>query len=359
MNSLGTLFKVSSFGESHGSHVGCVIEGCPAGLSIDFTLIQHAVDKRKTAQNDFSSARKESDMVEIISGIFEGKTLGSPICILIKNEDANSTDYEALKDVFRPGHADASYFQKYTHRDYRGGGRSSIRVTAPLVAAGEIARQLLAHYFNFEIITYVSQIGTVVLTEENELPFTKTDIEQSSVKCPDEKVSAAMLEFIEACRLSGDTLGGAITCVMRHIPAGIGEPIFGKLQAQLAHAMLSINTVKAFEYGDGIQSASMKGSEHNDNFIHQDNQIATVSNHHGGILGGISSGMDIRFKSYFKPISSIQQAQSTIDSNLKQTSIEIKGRHDVCAVPRAIPIVEAYAQIVLVDLFLQNKLSKI
>lgn len=359
MNLLGTLFKVISFGESHGSHVGCVLEGCPAGLYIDFSLIQNAVDKRKTAQNDFSSARKESDIVEIISGIFEGKTLGSPICILIKNEDAKSVDYEALKDVFRPGHADASYFQKYTHRDYRGGGRSSIRITAPLVAAGEIARQLLTHYFDFEIMTYVSQIGTVSLVEENAMQFTKTAIEQSSVKCPDAKISAAMLEMIDACKESGDTLGGAITCVVRHIPAGLGEPIFGKLQAQLAQAMLSINTVKAFEYGDGIQSASSKGSTHNDTFINQGNQIATLSNHHGGILGGISTGMDLRFKVYFKPISSIQQEQKSLNTNLAETSITIKGRHDVCAVPRAIPIVEAYTHIVLADLFLQNKLSKI
>ncbi|MBK7690724.1 MAG: chorismate synthase [Bacteroidetes bacterium] len=359
MNSLGTLFKVISFGESHGSHVGCVLEGCPAGLSIDFSLIQNAVDKRKTAQNNFSSARKESDTVEIISGIFEGKTLGSPICILIKNEDAKSADYETLKDVFRPGHADASYFQKYTHRDYRGGGRSSIRITAPLVAAGEIARQLLLQYFNYESLTYISQIGEIALDEKRSKEIKQENIDISEVKCPDEGASQAMLTLIEQVREQGDTIGGVITTVIRNVPPGIGEPVFGKLQAALAHAMMSINTVKAFEYGEGFQSAAMRGSEHNDAFISLDENIATETNHHGGILGGISTGMDIRFKVWFKPISSIQQEQKTLDMNLAETNISIKGRHDVCAVPRAIPIVEAYTQIVLVDLFLQNKLSKI
>ncbi len=359
MNSLGTFFKVISFGESHGSHVGCVIEGCPAGLVVDLAAMQHAVNKRKTAQNEFSSARKESDVVEVISGIFENKTLGSPICILIKNEDANSADYDALKDVFRPGHADASYFQKYHHRDHRGGGRSSIRITAPMVAAGDIARQLLLHYFNHESLTYVSQIGDIALDENICTEILQENIDASEVKCPDEKSSLAMLALIEQVRKDGDTLGGAITSVIRNVPPGLGEPIFGKLQAQLAHAMLNINTAKAFEYGEGFQSASMRGSEHNDAFINLDEIVTTESNHHGGVLGGISTGMEIRFTIWFKPISSIQSEQNTINTNLEKATIRVGGRHDVCAVPRAIPIVQAYSNIILADLFLQNKLSKI
>lgn len=357
MNSLGTIFKVTSFGESHGSHVGCIVEGCPAGLAIDIDLLQQAVDKRKTNQDNFSSARKESDSIEIVSGVFENKTLGSPICILIKNEDAKSADYDELKDKFRPGHADFSYHSKYTHRDHRGGGRSSIRITAPMVAAGELARQFLADYVDMEMLTYVSQIGNVILSEN--IQIEKSSIEKSSVKCPDENTTNEMLALIEKIKSEGDTLGGAISCIVKNIPAGLGEPVFGKLQAQLALAMLNINTVKAFEYGDGMHAASMKGSEHNDIFIKKENSIETETNHHGGILGGVSTGMDIRFKVFFKPISSIQKEQQIIDKDMKLTGIEIKGRHDVCAVPRAVAIVEAYTNIILADLFLHNKLSKI
>ncbi len=357
MNSLGTIFKVTSFGESHGSHVGCIIEGCPAGLEINIPLMQQAVNRRKTAQNAFSSARKEPDTIEIVSGIYENKTLGSPICILIKNENAVSKDYDHLKNIFRPGHADAGYHEKYKHRDHRGGGRSSIRITAPVVAAGELARQLAAYYFDIEILAYVSQIENIHLPENT--PVDKELIESSLVRCPDEKISDAMLDVIDKVRKQGDTLGGAVSCIVRNVPPGLGEPVYGKLQAVLSHAMLNINSVKAFEYGDGFHSAALKGSEHNDTFINTGNKISTGTNHHGGILGGISTGTDIRFKVYFKPISSIQKEQKTLDINLNKTSIEIKGRHDVCAVPRAVPIIEAYTSIVLADLFLQNKLSTI
>lgn len=355
MNSLGTLFKVTSFGESHGSHVGCIIEGCPAGLEINISLMQQAVDRRKTARNDFSSARKEPDTIEIISGIYEHKTLGSPICILIKNENAVSKDYDHLKNIFRPGHADASYHEKYKHRDHRGGGRSSIRITAPMVAAGELARQLITYYFDLEILAYVSQIENICLPENAVVD--KELIENSPVRCPDKNISDAMLDVIDHVRKEGDTLGGAVSCVVKNLPPGWGEPVYGKLQALLSHAMLNINSVKAFEYGDGFHSSTLKGSEHNDVFVNTGNKISTETNHHGGILGGISTGMDLRFKVYFKPISSIQKEQKTLDINLNETSIEIKGRHDVCAVPRAVPIVEAYTCIVLADLFLQNKLS--
>ncbi|MBK7040761.1 MAG: chorismate synthase [Bacteroidetes bacterium] len=355
MNALGNLFKVTSFGESHGALVGCVLEGCPAGLLLDIALIQKAVDKRKTGQHFYASARKETDTVRIVSGVFESKTLGTPIGILIQNENAQSADYDHLKNVYRPGHADAAYDMKYGYRDHRGGGRSSIRVTAPMVAAGEIARQLLCHYFPLETITYVTQIGNVTLGEPFEA--SQSAIQQSAVSCPDKATTEAMLQLIADTAEAGDTLGGAIRCIIKNLPAGIGEPIFGKLQAQLAHAMLNINTVKAFEYGTGTLSAGMKGSAHNDAFISDGNTISMESNRHGGILGGISTGMDIGFKVTLKPISSIQQTQRTINKQLQTASIQIGGRHDVCAVPRAIPIVEAYTYMVLADLWLHHKHS--
>lgn len=357
MNTLGNQFKVSSFGESHGAYVGSVIEGCPAGLRLNMKKIQEAVDKRKTNQTVFSSTRNESDQVQIISGVFEGITLGSPICILIKNEDARSSDYDELKNIFRPGHADFSYQTKYGIRDYRGGGRSSIRLTASMVAAGEIASQLLHHFFDYENLTYVSQIGNISMSEKTDIQ--KKWIDASVVKCPNEETTQKMLQIIEEAKQQGDTLGGAISCVLKNIPAGLGEPIFGKLQAQLAHAMMNINTAKAFEYGEGKASATMKGSQHNDLFFATEKQVKTQTNHHGGILGGISTGMDIYFSVYFKPISSIQQTQQTINQDLEETKIHIRGRHDVCAVPRAISIVEAYTHIVFADLFLQNQKSKL
>jgi len=291
--------------------------------------------------------------------MFEGKTLGSPITLLIQNEDARPADYEELKNTFRPGHADATYYQKYDFRDHRGGGRSSIRITAAMVAAGEVARQLLTYYSPVQMLTYVKQIGPITMTDDGDSAVTRDAIEKSAVKCPDQEASDAMLALIEQTKQEGDTLGGAISAVIHNLPAGFGEPVFGKLQAQLAHAMMNINSAKAFEYGEGIRSASLKGSEHNDAFVTKDNRIATATNHHGGILGGISSGEDIRFTVWLKPISSILHKQQSVSMNLEETAIEIKGRHDVCAVPRAIPIVEAYTYITLADMLLQNKLSKI
>lgn len=358
MNTLGHLFKVTSFGESHGEYVGCVIEGCPAGLILDVEKIQLAVDKRKTGKQDFASARNEADKVEIISGIFEGKTLGSPICILIKNKDAQSADYDALKNVYRPGHADYTMDVKYGHRDHRGGGRSSIRVTAPLVAAGEIANQLLQLQHGVDVIAYVCQIGKVQCELSGE-HFDKIKIEKSPVRCPNEFVSNEMIALIEKVKLEGDTLGGKINVQIKGLPVGFGEPLFGKLQASLAHAMMSINTVKGFEYGDGFLSAEKKGSENNDIFTMINGEVHTMTNHNGGILGGISNGMDINFSVAFKPISSIAKSQLTITKDGEKTQLEIKGRHDVCAVPRAIPIVEAYTSIILADAFLQHKLNKI
>lgn len=360
MNTLGTIFKVHSFGESHGEYVGCVIDGCPAGLKLDLQQIQLQVNRRKTATSDFASSRNEDDVVELISGVFEQVTIGSPICILIKNKDAKSSDYDALKHVFRPSHGDFTNEMKYGVRDHRGGGRSSIRITAPLVAAGEIANQLLKSYTNTNTIAYVSQIGNVSLEHKND--YTTLDlsqIERSSVRCPDELVTSKMLELIDKVKAQGDTLGGVISCVIQHVPIGLGEPVFQKLQSKLAAAMLSINTVKGFEFGSGFDSASMHGSKSNDLFAKQDEKIETTTNHSGGIQSGISNGMDIYFNVAFKPISSIQQKQKTVDKNGQAIELEIKGRHDVCAVPRAVPIVEAYTNIVLADAFLQHKISKL
>lgn len=358
MNSLGHQFNVSSFGESHGSHVGCVIDGCPAGLVLDHEAIQYQVDRRKTNQSSFSTTRHEEDQVEIISGVFESKTTGSPITILIKNKDARSTDYNALKDVYRPNHADFTNEKKYGFRDHRGGGRSSIRITAPLVAAGEIARQLISSQCDMNTSAYVSQIGHVAMNDSCD--YSSWDVKQineNEVRCPDTAVANQMKSLIEDVRLSGDTLGGVIICVVQKVPVGLGEPVFGKLQAMLAHAMLSINSVKGFEYGLGFDSASKKGSEYNDPFEQQNDLIRTSTNHSGGIQGGISNGMDIYFRVAFKPISSIQQTQQTINSQGETVQLNIGGRHDVCAVPRAVPIVEAYTNIVLADALLLSKLS--
>lgn len=358
MNALGTTFKVTSFGESHGDYIGCVIEGCPAGLSLDLTRIQQHVDRRKTNQSDFSSARQEEDIVQLVSGVYEGVTLGSPIAILIKNKDAQSSDYDHLKNIYRPGHADFTTQLKYGVRDHRGGGRSSIRITAALVAAGEIARQLLAHRLPINISAFVTQIGTVQW-QATDANYAQSQIEASPVRCPDTATSAQMLAHIEDIRAKGDTLGGVIQCEVKGLPVGLGEPLFGKLQAQLAHAMLNINTVKGFEYGEGFTAATMTGSEHNDAFSSNAQGILPASNHHGGILGGISTGMPITFRVAFKPISSIQQTQQTVNADGEQVSLRIEGRHDVCAVPRAVPIVEAYTAIVLADLYLQSKLNQL
>jgi len=359
MNTLGTHFKITSFGESHGSHVGCVIDGCPAGLAIDMDAIQQAVDRRKTNQSSFTSERKEKDIVDIISGLYQGITLGSPICILIRNEDAQSKDYEALKNVFRPSHADYTNQQKYGIRDERGGGRSSIRITAPLVAAGAIAKQLVQYYSSMEVTAFVRKIGSVALldTDYHQLDFTA--IEQNTVRCPDEVTAKKMIQHIEETKVSGDTLGGVIECVVRNMVVGLGEPIFGKLQSMLANAMMSINTVKGFEFGDGFDNANLKGSESNDAFTVENDLITTTTNHSGGIQGGISNGQDIVFRLAFKPISSISQKQNTVDNQHQKIELQIQGRHDTCAVPRAVPIVEAYTYLVLADAYILSKLSKI
>ena len=354
MNQLGRLFSVTSFGESHGAAVGCVIEGCPAGIPVNFDQIQYHVDRRKTGQHSFSSPRKESDKVQVLSGIFEGRTLGSPIALLIENADARSSDYDALQSVFRPGHADWTNQLKYGHRDHRGGGRSSIRITAPMVAAGAIARQLLQQVASIDFNVFVTQIGNVFT------PMIDADsdtIESSPLRCPDNEATQAMLSEITLCQEMGDTLGGKIHCCIKGVPAGWGEPVFNKVHAALGHAMLSINTVKGVSFGEGFDAARQRGSEHNDQFVYQEGQLKTATNKAGGILGGITTGAPIHMDIAFKPISSIQQKQSAAQLDGTITPLEIGGRHDVCAVPRAVPIVEAYIAIILADFYLHQQLQ--
>lgn len=356
MNALGQIFKVTSFGESHGEAVGCVIEGCPAGLHIDLDRIKRQLKRRSTAQSEFSSSRKEEDQIEWISGVYEGRTLGSPITILIRNTNAQSSDYDHLKNVFRPGHADFTNEMKYGFRDHRGGGRSSIRITAPMVVAGELALQLIQTYYPVEVIAFVSGIGKAQLEHDSDTDL--SIIDENPFRCPSPGLWKRFEHEVKDALQHGDTLGGRITCRIRHLPIGIGEPLFGKLHAVLAHAMFSINTVRGVEFGDGFTLSEKRGSEVKDEFISGVQGIQTETNHNSGIQGGISNGMPIEYHVAFKPISSIQQIQNTVDKEGNPTELLIRGRHDVCAVPRAVPIVEAYTQIVLADLILLSRFNQ-
>jgi chorismate synthase len=358
-NTLGDIFCVTSFGESHGPAVGCVIDGVPAGIALDMQAIQQEVNARKTGQAAYASARQEEDTVEILSGVFEGKTLGSPICIVIKNQDAKPKDYDALKDVFRPNHGDYTNHAKYGFRDHRGGGRTSIRVTAPLVAAGDIARQVLQHFSKAKVLSAVQSIGTLSDLSSGLASCDQQGIYNNRYRTTNDGNDAKLDELIEAYAANGDTLGGSISSAILNLEAGIGSPIFSKLNSKLGQAMLSINTVKAIEFGDGIAASVQNGSTHADEFGIADEQVVTTSNHSGGIQGGISNGMPVLFTTYFKPISSIKQPQSTVDSANTATTINIEGRHDVCAVPRAVPIVNAYIHIVLLNEVLKQQLAKI
>ncbi len=357
-NSFGEIFRITTFGESHGKAIGVVIDGCPAGLELDLNFIQQELDKRKPGQSAITTQRKESDTFEILSGVFEGKTLGSPIAITIKNEDQKPEDYTHLKEAFRPSHADFTYETKYGIRDYRGGGRASARETAARVIAGAIAKQLLKKE-GIEITAYVSSVGKIQLQKNyQQLDLSKTD--SNMVRCPDEETANAMIELIQETKTKGDTVGGIVTCVIQHTPVGLGEPVFDKLHADLAKAMLSINAVHGFEYGSGFAGAKMNGSEHNDVFEkNSKGEIVTQTNNSGGIQGGISNGMDIYFNVAFKPVATIMQTQTTVDKEGNETEIKGKGRHDPCVVPRAVPIVEAMAALVLADHLLRAKVSKI
>ena len=352
MNSVGQLFRLSTFGESHGTAIGGIVDGCPAGLSLDVKDIQKELDRRKPGQSSITTPRKESDTVQILSGLFEGKTTGAPISFLIPNEDQRTKDYSNLKEVYRPSHSDFTYDSKYGFRDFKGGGRSSARETANWVVAGAIAKQLL-HSVN--INAFVSSIGEEILMKPyQDLDFKQT--ENNLVRCPDAEVAIRMITAIEQAKAEGDSLGGTITCVAQGVPAGWGEPIFDKLHARLGQVMLSINAVKGFEYGSGFSGAKMKGSEHNDIFA---DGGKTTSNLSGGIQGGISNGMDIYFRVAFKPTATIKKEQSTINKKGETVKLQVEGRHDPCVVPRAVPIVEAMTAMVLADFYLLNKNAKI
>ena len=352
-NSFGKIFKISTYGESHGKAIGVIIDGCPSGIKIEELDIQKELDRRKPGQSKITTQRKESDSVQILSGVFNGKTTGSPISLFIKNKDQKSSDYDHISKAFRPSHADYTYHKKYKNRDHRGGGRSSARETANWVAAGAIAKKILKD-IGININAYVSKVGTV----EIEKAYTKLDLQNTEtniVRCPDKKYAEKFISIIDQARKNRDTVGGIISCVITGCPVGIGEPIFGKLHAELGKAMLSINAVKGFEYGSGFKGSEMYGSEHNDQFELKGDKIKTKSNYSGGIQGGISNGEDIYFNVAFKPVSTIMKDQSSVDSENNKVTVKGKGRHDPCVVPRAVPIVESMAANVLVDLYLQSK----
>ncbi len=351
-NTFGTLFKLTTFGESHGPAIGGIIDGCPAGLEIDFDAITAEMQRRKPGQSAIVTQRKEADSVQFLSGIFEGKTTGTPIGFTIQNTDQKSKDYSHIKDTYRPSHADFTFDKKYGHRDYRGGGRSSARETACRVVAGAIAKQLLS---DIKITAYVSSVGELSLDK----PYTDLDfseIEKNPVRTADKEMAVTMENHIKAIKKQGDTIGGTISCVIQQVPIGLGEPVFDKLHAQLGKAMLSINAVKGFEYGSGFQGTKLRGSEHNDRF---NPDGSTQTNHSGGVQGGISNGADIYFNVAFKPVATIIQSQETINSQGEIVEMMGKGRHDPCVVPRAVPIVEAMAALVIADFWLLNKLSKL
>jgi chorismate synthase len=362
-NTIGKLFSVTTFGESHGAGIGAIVDGCPAGLEISVSAIQKDLDRRKPGQSHITTQRKESDTVQIQSGIFEGKTLGTPISLFIPNDDARSKDYDHISDAFRPSHADYTYFVKYGLRDHRGGGRSSARATAAVVAAGAIAKQILRQA-EIQLAAFVSRVGMIQLQpaafhEGKEIEKIIAVAESNIVRCPDEKIADEMIALIERVRKDGDTVGGIVSCIIRNCPAGLGDPLFDKLQADLAKAMVTINAVHGFEYGSGFEGAVKRGSENNDAFYNEDGKIVTRTNYSGGIQGGISNGMDIYFNVAFKPVATIVQAQESVNEKGESVEVRGRGRHDPCVLPRAVPIVEAMAAIVITDHLLRNRAAKI
>lgn len=352
-NSFGKIFCLTSFGESHGSAIGGIVDGCPPGFEIDLTYIQNQLSRRRPGQSEISTKRNETDQVEFLSGIFDGKSTGTPIGFLIRNQDQKSSDYNALKDVYRPSHADFTYQAKYGIRDYRGGGRASARETIARVVAGSIA-ELVLKSLDVQIVAWVSRVGNIEM-KNSQGPYNRKEVDQNLVRCPDFVSAQLMEKAIESARDEGDSLGGIITCRIDGVPAGWGEPVFDKLHADLGKAMLSINAVKGFSIGSGFEAVSMKGSEHNDEFITTGSGVSTKTNHSGGIQGGISNGQPIWFQVAFKPVASISKSQETVDSNGNTQSLQIQGRHDPCVVPRAVPIVESMAALVLIDHWLRTK----
>lgn len=355
-NTFGKLFNITTFGESHGPAIGVIIDGCPAGLPIDEAFIQSELDRRKPGQSKITTQRKEDDTFKILSGVFEGKSTGTPLAIVIENQDQRSKDYSHIAETFRPSHADYTYETKYGNRDYRGGGRSSARETAARVAAGAVAKLLLNKY-GLQITAYVSQVGDIKAPHFNEMDLGTT--EENIVRCPDPATAERMIALIDQVRLDRDTIGGIVTCVVHNVPVGLGEPVFDKLHADLGKAMLSINAVKGFEYGSGFEGITLRGSQHNDEFYNDGGRIRTKTNYSGGIQGGISNGEDIYFNVAFKPVATIMQDQQTVSKSGNEATVSGKGRHDPCVLPRAVPIVEAMAALVLADFLLRDKVSRL
>jgi chorismate synthase len=359
-NSFGDVFRITTFGESHGEAIGVIIDGCPPNIAVDESFIQSELDKRRPGQSKITTQRKESDTASILSGVFEGKTTGTPLAMLIPNEDQRSKDYSHIKDKYRPSHADYTYQMKYGIRDYRGGGRSSARETAARVAAGAVAKSLLAQY-GIRIFAHVSGVGKIEAPNlaSHDIDELVRVREANIVRCADPGTANEMVSFIDAIRKSGDTVGGRISTIIQNVPVGLGEPVFDKLHADLAKAMLSINAVHGFEYGSGFAGSEMRGSEHNDIFVNPENdatKLKTLTNFSGGIQGGISNGMEILFRVAFKPVATLMQAQQTINETGQSTEITGKGRHDPCVVPRAVIIVEAMAALVIADHLLRHKI---
>lgn len=356
-NTFGKLFSIHTYGESHGPALGVIIEGCPAGLTIDEAFIQEELNRRKPGQSKITTQRKEADEFEILSGVFEGKSTGTPISILIRNEDQRSKDYSHIADKFRPSHADYTFQAKYGHRDYRGGGRSSARETVARVAAGAIAKLFLKHH-GIQCQSYVSQVGTLKIEE----PYHALDlsrIDDNILRCPHPEKAEEMIALIDQTRKNRDTIGGVITGVITGVPAGLGEPVFDKLHAELGKAMLSINAVKGFEYGSGFEGVQMNGSQHNDAFFKEGEEVKTRTNHSGGIQGGISNGQDIYFNVAFKPVATIMADQESINEAGEAVTVSGKGRHDPCVVPRAVPIVDAMSALVIADYLLISKSNRL
>lgn len=352
-NSFGQLFKITTCGESHGGALGVIVDGCPAGLAITEADIQAELDRRKPGQSHITTPRKEEDQIHILSGVFEGKTTGTPILLLAYNADAKSEDYEHMKHVYRPSHADFTYQQKYGLRDFRGSGRASARETLARVAAGAIAKKYLKEQLNIDIFSYVEQVGHIK-AEINHEQVNPHDIEKNIIRCPDEKLAKQMIELVESVKAQGDSIGGVIKGVIRHSPVGLGEPVFDKLSADLGKAMLSINAVKGFDIGSGFDGVTMLGSQHNDAFTIIDEKLQLKTNHAGGTLGGISTGATIYFRVAFKPVATISKAQQTVNLQHEVVELRATGRHDPCVLPRAVPIVDAMAALVLMDHFLRH-----
>lgn len=353
-NSFGTLFKITTCGESHGGAVGVIVDGCPAGIEISQEEIQYELDRRKPGQSAITTPRAEADIIHIMSGVFEGKTTGTPILLVAYNKDQRSADYDHLKNIFRPSHADFTYTMKYGLRDYRGSGRASARETLARVAAGAIAKKYLKQELGIEVLSYVEQVGGLK-TNIAYQDVTDNMVESNIIRCPDEAVARDMIRLVEEVRDDGDSIGGVIKCVIRNVPVGLGEPVFDRLQADLAKAMLSINATKGFEIGSGFAGVELRGSVHNDPFVLDGGDVRTKTNYAGGVLGGISSGEDIYFRVAFKSVSTISKKQQTLDMDYNAVELEAFGRHDPCVLPRAVPVVDAMSALVIIDHYLRHK----